>query len=135
MTNAEKKKILWSYRRIEEQLKDDYAELDNIITFIKSPAFDGLPSTPNGEKDLADILIRKEKVLARIWKDIELKETARERINAALYAMPSETERTLLVLRYKKGMTFEKVAEEMEYSWRHTLRLHGSALAHFEVDK
>ncbi len=135
MTNAEKKRILWSYRRIEEQLKDDYAELDDIVTFIKSPAFDGLPSTPNGEKDLADILIRKEKVLARIWKDIEQKQAARERINAALYAMQSEKERTLLVLRYKKGLTFEKVAEEMDYSWRHTLRLHGSALAHFEVDR
>lgn len=135
MTNAEKKRILWSYRRIEEQLMDDYAELDDIITFIKSPAFDGLPSTPNGEKDIADILIRKEKVLARIWNDIDQKEAARRRINDALFAMQSEKERTLLVLRYKKGMTFEKVAEEMDYSWRHTLRLHGSALAHFEVDR
>lgn len=131
MTNAEKKRILWTYRRIDEQIKDAYAELDDLVTFIKSPAFDGLPSTPNGEKDLADVLIKKEEVLAKILKDIDRKETARQRINDALYAMPSEKERTLLVLRYKKGMTFEKIAEEMDYSWRHTLRLHGSALAHF----
>lgn len=135
MTNAEKKIILWSYRRIDQQLQDDYAELDNLITFIKSPAFDGLPSIPNGEHDLADILIKKDEVMARILKDIEKKEAARKRINDALYAMTNENERTVLILRYKKGMKFEKVAEVMEYSWRHTLRLHGSALAHFEVDR
>lgn len=131
MTNGEKKKILSEYRRLDQQIKDDYAELDSLITFIKSPAFDGLPSAPNGERDLADVLIKKDEVLARILKDIERKEAARERINEALYQMKSETERTLLILRYKKAMTFEQVAVKMNYSWRHTVRLHGSALAHF----
>ena len=70
-------------------------------------------------------------MLARILDDINRKESARRRIDEALLAMPSETERTLLILRYKRGMTFDQIAEEMEYSWRHTLRLHGSALAHF----
>lgn len=131
MTNAEKKKILWSYKRIDSQIKADYAELDDIVTLIKSPNLDGLPTSQNSERDLADLLIRKDEMLARILDDINRKESARRRIDEAILAMPSETERTLLILRYKRGMTFEEIAEEMEYSWRHTLRLHGSALAHF----
>ena len=131
MTNAEKKKILWSYKRIDSQIKADYAELDDIVTLIKSPNLDGLPTSQNSERDLADLLIRKDEMLARILDDINRKEPARRRIDEALLAMPSETERTLLILRYKRVMTFDQIAEEMEYSWRHILRLHGSALAHF----
>lgn len=131
MTNAEKKRILWSYKRIDSQIRADYAELDDIVTLIKSPNLDGLPTSQNSERDLADLLIRKDEMLARILDDINRKESARRRIDEAILAMPSETERTLLILRYKRGMTFEQIAEEMEYSWRHTLRLHGSALAHF----
>lgn len=131
MTNAEKKRILWSYKRIDSQIRADYAELDDIVTLIKSPNLDGLPTSQNSERDLADLLIRKDEMLARILDDINRKETARRKIDEALLAMPSETERTLLILRYKRGMTFDQIAEEMEYSWRHILRLHGSALAHF----
>ena len=131
MTNAEKKRILWSYKRIDSQIRADYAELDDIVTLIKSPNLDGLPTSQNSERDLADLLIRTDEMLARILDDINRKESARRRIDEAILAMPSETERTLLILRYKRGMTFEQIAEEMEYSWRHTLRLHGSALAHF----
>ena len=131
MTNAEKKRILWSYKRIDSQIRADYAELDDLVSLIKSPNLDGLPTSQNSERDLADLLIRKDEMLARILDDINRKESARRRIDEALLAMPSETERTLLILRYKRGMTFDQIAEEMEYSWRHTLRLHGSALAHF----
>ena len=131
MTNSEKKKILWSYKRIDSQIRADYAELDDIVSLIKSPNLDGLPTSQNSERDLADLLIRKDEMLARILDDINRKESARRRIDEALLAMPSETERTLLILRYKRGMTFDQIAEEMEYSWRHILRLHGSALAHF----
>lgn len=131
MTNAEKKKILREYRWLDNQIQAAYAELDDIITLIKSPNLDGLPTSPNSERDLADLLVKKDEILARVLADIERKEKARKRIKDALDEMPSEAERTLLILRYKQGLTFDKVAVEMNYSRRHTLRLHGSALAHF----
>lgn len=131
MTNAEKKKILRTYRNIDRQIEASYAELDDIITLIKSPNFDGLPSSPNSERDIADLLIKKDELLAKILADIERKEKARQRINDALDDMTNETERTILILHYKQGMTFDDVAVAMAYSLRHTLRLHGDALAHF----
>lgn len=131
MTNAEKKTILRDYKRIDRQIKADYAELDELVTLIQSPNLDGMPSTPNNERDLSYLIIKKDEILARILRDIDLKEAALARINEALESMTSETERTLLVLRYKRGLSFEKVAVELGYSFRHTLRLHGSALQHF----
>ena len=131
MTNAEKKTILRDYKRIDRQIKADYAELDELVTLIQSQNLDGMPPTPNSERDLSYLIIKKEEILARILRDIDLKEAALARINEALESMTSETERTLLVLRYKRGLSFEKVAVELGYSFRHTLRLHGSALQHF----
>ena len=131
MTNLEKKKILRGYRRIDAQIRADYAELDDVITLIQSPNLDGLPSTPNSERDLSDLLIKKDELMAKILRDIDRKERARQRINDAIEAMWNENEKTVLILRYKQGMTFEQVAEAMNYSWRHILNIHGNALAHF----
>lgn len=135
MTNLEKKKILRGYRRIDAQIRADYAELDDVITLIQSPNLDGLPSTPNSERDLADLIIKKDEILSRILKDIERKEKARQRINDAIEAMWNENEKTVLILRYKQGMTFEQVAEEMNYTWRHIHNIHGRALQHFMEGK
>ena len=90
-----------------------------------------MPSTSSSEKDLADLIIKRDEILHRILEEIDRKEKARNRINAELDKMTNENERTVLILRYKRGMTFEQIAEELEYSWRHTLRIHGYALAHF----
>lgn len=40
--------------------------------------------------------------------------------------------REILRLRYLKGMTFEQIAVEMNYSWRHVCTLHGRALLKME---
>lgn len=135
MTNAEKKRILWSYIRIKKQIKAEYDEYDEINTLIKSPNLDGMPSTPNSTDRLSDFVIRKEAVLARISNNISRMEAALREINEALDAMTNENERLVLFLRYKRGMTFEKVAEVMNYTWRHVLSIHGSALSHFMEDR
>lgn len=134
MTNQEKKKILWSYIRIKKQIKAEYDELDELVTLIKSPNLDGMPSAPN-PTDLSDFVVRKEAIFARISSNISRMEAALREINDALDRMTNENERTVLILRYKKGMTFEKVAEEMDYTWRHILNIHGNALSHFMEDR
>lgn len=134
MTNSEKKKILWSYIRIKKQIKAEYDELDELVTLIKSPNLDGMPSAPN-PTDLSNFVVRKEAIFARISSNISRMEAALKEINDALDRMTNENERTVLILRYKKGMTFEKVAEEMDYTWRHILNIHGNALSHFMEDR
>ena len=38
----------------------------------------------------------------------------------------------ILFARYIERKTFEKIATELEYSWRQIIRLHGKALKQFE---
>ena len=43
-------------------------------------------------------------------------------------SLPTERYRNLLYNRYLCGMSFEQIAEAMNYSTRHILRMHGEAL-------
>lgn len=44
----------------------------------------------------------------------------------------NETYYHILFARYVEKKTFEKIADEMTYSWRQTIRIHGRALQEFE---
>lgn len=46
--------------------------------------------------------------------------------------MEDETYYEILFARYIEKKTFEKIADEMTYSWRQIIRLHGRALQEFE---
>ena len=41
------------------------------------------------------------------------------------------TEQEILSRRYLLGQSWEKIAVEMNYGYRHVLKIHGRALAHF----
>ena len=56
----------------------------------------------------------------------------RERIIAQIDTMEEESVNQILFSRYIEKKTFEKIATEMEYSWRQIVRLHGKALQQFE---
>ena len=56
----------------------------------------------------------------------------RERIIAQIDTMEEESVYQMLFSRYIEKKTFEKIATEMEYSWRQIVRLHGKALQQFE---
>ena len=42
--------------------------------------------------------------------------------------------RLLLTLRYINGLTWEKIAVEMNYSWQHLHKMHSKALAMIKID-
>ena len=52
----------------------------------------------------------------------------REEIETVLNSVDDTMLRTLLRYRYISGYSFERVAVEIGYSWRQTIRLHGDAL-------
>lgn len=56
----------------------------------------------------------------------------KERIIAQIDTMEEESVYQILFSRYIEKKTFEKIATEMEYSWRQIVRLHGKALQQFE---
>lgn len=52
----------------------------------------------------------------------------REEITATIDKIKSEKIRTLLRYRYIHGMTWEKIAVEMNYTWRRVYQVHGDAI-------
>lgn len=56
-----------------------------------------------------------------------------EIVQAVIDAVDDPDLRQLLILRYINGWTWEKIAVDMNYSWRHTLRLHGAALSAVKI--
>lgn len=63
-----------------------------------------------------------------INKKIDVLIQQRIEIEAAINSVEETILRTLLRYRYINGYTFERVAVEIGYSWRQTIRLHGDAL-------
>lgn len=53
----------------------------------------------------------------------------RNKISGLIAKLDDPTLRTVLHRRYMLGDKFEKIAEEMNYSWRHILRLHDKAIS------
>lgn len=132
MTNAEKKKILNSYRAIDRQIGklEERAALIRDDYMMRSPNLDGLPKG-SGSQDLADYAARIDESYKKIKELIKAKYEALDMITDEIEKLPRENEKLLLRLRYIEGYTFERVAVEMSYSWRHTLRIHADALSHF----
>lgn len=50
-------------------------------------------------------------------------------IEHTISAVADERLRLILIARYINCKTFEYIACEMHYSWRHTIRVHGDALS------
>ena len=56
----------------------------------------------------------------------------RRKIIIQIDSMPKETYYVVLFSKYIEDKTFDVIAEEMGYSWRQVIRIHGVALAEFE---
>lgn len=57
----------------------------------------------------------------------------KRQIGEAIDAVEDARYRTLLEMRYRNYLSFERIAVEMNYSWRHTIRMHAEALMAVKV--
>ena len=88
--------------------------------------------TSHDADTISDTMIKvielEEKVNADIDELVELKSVAREKIER----MENDIEKVILYKRYFNNESFENIAVECGYSWRHIHRLHGEALRNFD---
>ena len=70
-----------------------------------------------------------ERITAEIDRYVDMREDAVRTIDM----LPQGAERELLRYRYLCGLTWEKIAERMNYEVRQIYRLHGRALQHIEA--
>lgn len=132
--NEKKKEFLNSYlrakqdvQRLEEQLKELRASKMSIVV-----ANDGMPKG-SGVSDLSEYAAK----VDELEREIKAKRYERIqeflKVQRAIEGMEDGQEKLLLTYRYLRGMKWEAITDEMNYSWQHIHRLHARALKNFKV--
>lgn len=132
--NEKKKEYLRSYlvhvrriRRIEAEL----AELRS-MRVSGSIKMDGMPHG-SGQGDLSGYVAELDRLEQNLLRERYHRVLAYKEIAAQIKAMKSENEKDVLFYRYIAGLDWWKIAEKLQYSERQVHRIHGEALAHFEL--
>ena len=130
----EARNYLESYKQIQTRINVLQAEINRLRTEAESVSInlDGMPKgTANDDKlsrivaDMADL----EQTLLAEMSGLYIR---RQRIITQLGMLKSHKHQLLLQKRYLECKSWEAIAYEMDITWRHCYRLHGSALAEFE---
>lgn len=129
--NEQKIRYLSRYRRLNERI-DRLLEEQSRWRERALKITPTLSQTPGGGGSGSPIERPMDKVLEidmEINREIDELQTVRQEIRAALNQLEDENLKLLMKYRYIDGLTWKQVAKKMHYSWRHTCRLHGEALA------
>lgn len=131
MTSQEKKEFLQQYIAAEAEERRLELEIERWrARAAKMTA--GYESTPSGGGDgrsLERAVARIDELIRQLTSQRDRLARLRQEIGAAIDSVPEPKLRELLQMRYIDGMTFEKIAVEMNYSYVHICRMHGQALA------
>jgi DNA-directed RNA polymerase specialized sigma subunit len=134
-SNAQKKQYLQSYImtvRRESELNDEIMMILLDHALPKAISY-GEKSGAGPRFDLSDVAAKVDELQRDLFHAHTQCIERRRDITLRIESMSSETEKLLLHLRYIRGFTFDEVADKMQYSRRHVIRLHGNALLHFPL--
>ena len=133
MTNAEKKAILLEYQAIERRINrllDEKRGWMEKATAV-NPVLSDMPKGGGTDK-IQNAVCRIADIEADINREIDRQIDLRERIETAICAIPDGRLRDLMRYRYIDGLTWEKIAVNMEISYQWVCKLHGDALKEIE---
>ena len=118
-------------RMIQNKLSDisQLRELSLGISAISNE--ERVQSTPNHDK-LGTAYCKIEAMEEKLNEMVDEYVDKKEMIISQIDNMEDETYYDILFSRYIEKKTFEKIASDMNYSFRNTTRLHGKALQEFE---
>lgn len=133
VTNAEKKVILLEYQAIERRINRLQAEKQGWMekATAVTPVLSDMPKGGGTDK-IQNAVCRIADIEADINREIDRQIDLRERIETAICAIPDGRLRDLMWYRYIDGLTWEKIAVEMEISYQWVCKLHGDALKEIE---
>lgn len=132
--NEKKKEYLKRYHVAELAEKEIQEEIDDLRMNKMFPALiqDGMPHGSSC-MDLSEYAAQLDELLTELKDQMEQRIRIRREITQRIEAMQDETEKTVLRLRYIHWLKWEQIAERMGYSLRNITKIHGKALAHFEI--
>lgn len=123
-------------RRERDHLAQQIEELETIVYGTRGQNLDGMPR--GGSKGNNHIIDMKGDQLDTLRRSYRAKiaelETQMVEIEQAIEPL-EPTERDLIRLHYFHGYTWEQVAVELHYTWRHVHRLHGKILERLQAEE
>lgn len=114
-------------REINELLREKEEVRDRVLKITQSYTGDTVQSTKDPHK--FDGVVELE---MKIDRHIDELVAVKTEILHGIAQLSDGRYREILRLRYLSGKTFEQIAVEMNYSWRHVCTLHGRALLKME---
>lgn len=134
MNNEEKKQYLRRYQVAKRRVGLIQEEIEELRSSKTSPVGlgDGMPHG-SGTSDLSGYAARLDELLRELEAEKELQMVTYREIRQQIGMVPDAIEQEILSRRYLIGQSWEKIAVEMKYSYRHVTKLHGHALNHFEI--
>ncbi len=131
----EKKEYLGRYKVLEQQIHRKMAELARWRSISKRVAdYQEMCDGDKGSDRLRNAMEMIGGLQEEICKDIGGLIDLKREIGSCIDTVEDNTLRLLLQYRYIDGITFENIAEQMHYSWRWIIKLHGQALQVLEID-
>lgn len=127
---AEIKRKLYSYQDLRaehHQLLDELRQLEALMASPSGPNLDGMPRASGTSNPVERKAIKHIELEKRYQAQLEELAAAQVEIENTIEGL-EPTERRLARFRYIDGLTWEKVCDKMNYSWRQTHRVHGRML-------
>ena len=134
MNNEEKKQYLRRYQTAKRRVGLIQEEIEELRSSKTSPVGlgDGMPHG-SGTSDLSGYAARLDELMRELEVEREMQMVTYREIRQQIGMVPDTIEQEILSRRYLIGQSWEKIAVEMKYSYRHVTKLHGYALNHFEI--
>ena len=129
------KQYLNQISRLDRMIQNKLAEISQLrelamsISAVKNE--ERVQTTPNFDK-IGTAYCKIEEMEEKLDKLIDEYVDKKNLIISQIDGIENETYYEILFARYIEKKTFEKIADEMAYSWRQIIRLHGGALQEFE---
>ena len=129
------KQYLNQISRLDRMIQNKLAEISQLrelamsVSAVKNE--ERVQTTPNFDK-IATAYCKIEEMEEKLDKLIDEFVDKKNLIISQIDKIENETYYEILFARYIEKKTFEKIADEMTYSWRQVIRLHGRALQEFE---
>ena len=129
------KQYLNQISRLDRMIQNKLAEISQLRELAMSVSavknVERVQTTPNFDK-IGTAYCKIEEMEEKLDKLIDEYVDKKNLIISQIDGIENETYYEILFARYIEKKTFEKIADEMAYSWRQIIRLHGGALQEFE---
>lgn len=128
------KDYLLEYKRIDARVRILQAEVEKLRTDAEGMSInlDGMPRSSGKSDKIARLAIQLASYETQLADELSHLWSKRMEIVGELSKLKNPKHFTLLHAKYIENKTWERIAVDMDITWRHCYRLHGSALAEFE---